>query len=180
MTAAAANDGDSQVRLVQTGLPQQVKAWNWPTPASREWKGENNAAHLENGTGRKHLDQLPNYVAHCFTPPAQSIKPHGAPSSMWRPMSRQLFRSAMSKASPTAQRRWLRQDAWRKRRLNPWFVEWLMGWPPGHALCACSGTEFAHWQQRMRGALLALPTASGAWIWEPLPETPKMIQGELF
>ena len=23
------------------------------------------------------------------------------------------------------------------------------------------------WQQHMRGALSALPTASGAWIWEP-------------
>jgi hypothetical protein len=53
-----------------------------------------------------------------------------------------------------------------KRRLNPIFVEWLMGWPPGHALSSCSAMDFTHWQQRMRGALSALPTASAGWIWE--------------
>jgi len=39
--------------------------------------------------------------------------------------------------------------------------------PIGHALCACSATEFFLWQQRMRGALSQLPTASGPWIWRP-------------
>lgn len=37
----------------------------WPTPATRDYKGANGAEHLENGTGRKHLDQPPNFVAHC-------------------------------------------------------------------------------------------------------------------
>ena len=54
-----------------------------------------------------------------------------------------------------------------RRRLNPLFVGWLMGWPIGHALCACSATEFTLWQQHMRGALSQLPTASGPWIWLP-------------
>jgi hypothetical protein len=56
------------------------------------------------------------------------------------------------------------------RRLNPLFVEWLMRWPSGHALCACSVTEWYRWQRRMRGALSALPTASAQWIWEPQTE----------
>jgi hypothetical protein len=43
----------------------------------------------------------------------------------------------------------------------------LMGWPIGHALCACSATEFTLWQQRMRDALSLLPMASGPWIWRP-------------
>ena len=30
-----------------------------------------------------------------------------------------------------------------RRRLNPLFVGWLMGWPIGHALCACSATDLA-------------------------------------
>jgi hypothetical protein len=42
-----------------------------------------------------------------------------------------------------------------------------MGWPIGHALCACSETEFIRWQQLMRGALSQLPMASGPWIWAP-------------
>lgn len=67
-------------------------------------------------------------------------------------------------------RRLSKRDTYRKRRLNPVFVEWLMGWPPGHALCGCSATEYTRWQQHMRGALSAMPTASAAWIWEP-PET---------
>ena len=70
-----------------------------------------------------------------------------------------------------------------RRRLNPLFRHhvmakaiggWLMGWPIGHALCACSATEFTLWQQRMRGALSQLPMASGPWIWRPTdgPECP--------
>lgn len=54
-----------------------------------------------------------------------------------------------------------------RRRLNPLFVGWLMGWPIGHALCACSATEFTLWQRHMRGALSQLPMASGPWIWRP-------------
>ena len=55
-----------------------------------------------------------------------------------------------------------------RRRLNPLFVGWLMGWPIGHPLCACSETEFTHyWQQRMRGALSRLPMVLGPWIWCP-------------
>ncbi len=55
-----------------------------------------------------------------------------------------------------------------RRRLNPLFVGWLMGWPIGHALCACSETEFTLWEQHMHGALSLLPTASGPWIWRPV------------
>ncbi|WP_234902282.1 hypothetical protein [Agrobacterium rubi] len=48
-----------------------------------------------------------------------------------------------------------------RRSLNPLFVEWLMGWPPGWTLLAwtdsgCSATELSHWKQRMRSALLSL------------------------
>ena len=162
------------------GLAAQAGIWNWPTPASRDWKGENGADHLTNGTGRLHLDQLPNFVAHCFTPPAQRTWTSGVSPSIWRPISRRLFRSAMSSVSPTVQRRWLRKGSWRKKRLNPLFVEWLQAWPTGHALCACSATEFTHWQQHMRGALSQLPTASGPWIWQPPAKRAVAKQMEMF
>ena len=75
-------------------------------------------------------------------------------------------------------RRLSRKENFRKRRLNAVFVEWLMAWPPGHALCDCLETEFILWQQHMRGALSALPLASGAWIWLPTekPEPPQQWQ----
>jgi hypothetical protein len=51
-----------------------------------------------------------------------------------------------------------------RRSLNPLFVEWLMGWPPGWTLLAwtdfaCSATELSRFKQRMRSALsqLGLP-----------------------
>jgi hypothetical protein len=51
-----------------------------------------------------------------------------------------------------------------RRSLNPLFVEWLMGWPPGWTLgvwtdFACSATALCLFKQRMRSALsqLALP-----------------------
>ncbi|WP_245297304.1 hypothetical protein [Rhizobium oryziradicis] len=48
-----------------------------------------------------------------------------------------------------------------RRSLNPLFVEWLMGWPPGWTLLAwtafgCSETALCHWKARMRCALSAL------------------------
>lgn len=48
-----------------------------------------------------------------------------------------------------------------RRSLNPLFVEWLMGWPPGWTLAAwtdfaCSEMALSHFKQRMRSALLQL------------------------
>lgn len=201
-------------RLVQTGLPQMVKAnektWgtprasdaekggpnqafgaggtplpaqaaNWPTPAARDHKGENSADHLTNGTGRLHMDQLPNAVAHGFSHPDQVTEQRGLPSSQWRPTSRRLLRSVTSHVALTSLRRWLRRGNWKKRRLNPLFVEWLMGWPKGHALCVCSETEWSRYAQDMRGALSAMPMVYGPWIWEPPAEAaPAPVQMDMF
>jgi len=153
--------------------------WNWPTPAARDHKVENSPDHLTNGTGRLHLDQLPNAVAFLFSRPARETQTHGPMSCEWRPISRRLFRSAMSSVSRTTVRRWLRAGSWRKRRLNPAFVGWLMGWPHGHALCDCSETEFARYRLAMRGALSRLPMDCGPWIWKPPGET-KTEQLEMF
>jgi hypothetical protein len=43
-----------------------------------------------------------------------------------------------------------------RRSLNPLFVEWLMGWPPGWTSFACSATALSAWKARMRSALLQL------------------------
>lgn len=82
-------------------LPSQ--AAHWPTPAARDHKGTNSPDHITtNGTGRMHMDQMPNFVKYAFHPsPPDHPTPAGPPSSPPR------------------------------RRLNPLFVEWLMGWPTG-------------------------------------------------
>lgn len=157
-----------------------TSAAQWPTPAGRAHKGENSPDHLTNGTGRLHLDQLTNFVAHLFTPPDPETPQHGLKLSEWRHISRQLFHSAMSNVSPTTVRRWLRAGNWRKRRLNPLFVEWLQAFPTGHALCDCLEMEFTLWERRMRGALSALPMASGPWIWVEPKRLPVMKQPDLF
>ena len=39
------------------------------------------------------------------------------------------------------------------RRLNPRFVEWLMGWPTGWTACAPAGTASCRWRLLMRSSL---------------------------
>ena len=57
-----------------------------------------------------------------------------------------------------------------RRSLNPLFVEWLMGWPPGWTLLAlpelidsaCSETALCRWKARMRSALFSLASPIAA------------------
>jgi len=76
----------------------------FPTPSARDAKGENHARHLAVARGRKHMDQLPNFIAY-------------SDSSPQRLMSSDSGRQSSS-GSPTL-----------LRRLNPAFVSWLMGLP---------------------------------------------------
>lgn len=105
----------------------------WPTPASRDQKGANGEHHLENGTGRLHLDQLPNYVKFCWPTPAASDATRGGEQT--EAMTGQTLRQTVNtlysrpgldqhsgqRLSPT--NRALRPQ------LNPAFACWLMGWP---------------------------------------------------
>lgn len=193
--ASDAEKGGPNQSFGAGGIPLPAQAATWPTPASRDHKGENGEAHLTNGTGRLHMDQLPNFVAHAFSRPDLPTRTHGPLSFTDRRTLHRLLadkglfalpsRARHSYSPPTrkpprnparaawreASRRqaWLdrRNAFWTRARLNPSFVEWLMGWPPGHALCDCSATEFIRWQQDMRGALSALPMTYGPWIWKP-------------
>lgn len=91
----------------------------WPTPAARDFKGANSAEHLEVGTGRKHLGQLPNFVEHLWLSHLDQMPlPSGELSS-------EIIRT-----------------------LNPRFVEWLMGLPPEWISCEHLATEsFRQWLQ---------------------------------
>lgn len=109
-------------------------AAQWPTPAARDVKGANSAEHaLVTGGGRKHMDQLANFVEHSPSSPQAQQIPDGQESSQSTPTSR--------------------------RRLNPMFGAWLMGWPcwwtnPGITNCAKSATE--SWRSRLQSDLSSL------------------------
>jgi hypothetical protein len=98
--AMVSNDGESPESFDQRKAKHKARGINgngmgdtlsiaaqrmeWPTPAARDHKGANSAEHVtENGTGRMHLDQLPNFVEHCFSPPGPAI-PDGQRSSETR------------------------------------------------------------------------------------------------
>jgi hypothetical protein len=274
------NDRGDDGEANREGSPSLVGAtslfhWEsaWPTPAARDYKSENSAAHLTNGTGRTHLDQLPNFVAHRWatpraedsencgnhpgahdsltgqtklwntprateadggrrtedgkrsvglntqaemstwsTPrvacnvtgtktrlpfaeggktskpsledqaremwPTPTAEPYGSsqngingiggaherpsantPSLEECSHSFPLLRATSpdgdgsSASTQTSHQRLL------KPRLNPRFVEWLMGLPPGWTDSAPVGTAFVHWQQRMRWSLWQLVPA---------------------
>lgn len=61
------------------------------------------------------------------------------------------------------------------RRLNPRFVEMLMGMPPGwtHADCALPATELSRWQRLMRSSLYILLSTTARAFNEKCTHRPK-------
>ena len=158
---------------------------HWPTPAAQNWKGSS-AASITRTDGKSRMDLLHYRAEQGFTRPAPAISLHGLRSLPHAPMSRPLWASMIASHGRAVSRRILKGRS--RRRLNPLFVGWLMGWPIGHALCACSATDLAGslepwrspartlWQQHMRGALSQLPMASGPWIWRPTDKAQRPAQ----
>lgn len=157
--------------------PLPAQAAQWPTPAAQNWKGSSEAS-ITRADGKSRMDILHYRAEQGFTRPDPTLTMHGAGSSPHAPISRPLWASMIASHGRAVSRRILKGRS--KRRLNPLFVGWLMGWPIGHALCVCSATEFIHWQQHMRGALSQLPMASGPWIWRPTDQAQRPAQMTLF
>lgn len=108
-------------------------AAQWPTPAARDSKGANSAEHaLITGGGRKHMDQLSNFVAHSLH--LAQTTPDGPTSCESGPASPQ----------PST------------KRLNPAFGEWLMGWPVGWTIAepnASNALETELWRSALQQQL---------------------------
>jgi hypothetical protein len=165
-------------KINSRGEPKlSAQALQWPTPAAQNWKGSSPAS-VTRADGKSRMDILHYRAEQGFILPVPEITPHGRQSSPHGPISRPLWASMIASHGRVVSRRILKARS--RRRLNPLFVGWLMGWPIGHALCACSETEFTHWQQHMRGALSQLPMASGPWIWRPSEGPERPAQMELF
>ena len=119
--------------------PLPAQAAQWPTPAAQNWKGSSQAS-ITRTDGKSRMDLLHYRAEQGFTRPAPATLPGGPRSSPHAPISRPLWASMIASHGRAVSRRILKGRL--RRRLNPLFVGWLMGWPIGHALCACSATEF--------------------------------------
>lgn len=158
----------------------------WPTPAARDYKGTNGPDHLDAGTGKKHLAQLQNFVEYLFSPQAPAITPAGnacspsAPSlplrwptpdtqaandgetpETWhtrstRLQAKQYNGNGQGRKLTVTSVEHSRTSALAKPKLNPQFVEWLMGLPIGWTGFAPVATAWSHWRSRMRFALSRL------------------------
>ena len=157
--------------------PLPAQAAQWPTPAAQNWKGSS-AASVTRADGKSRMDILHYRAEQGFPRPVPATPPDGPQSSPHAPISRPLWAFMIASHGRVVSRRILKARA--RRRLNPLFVGWLMAWPIGHALCACSAMEFTRWQQHMRGALSQLPMASGPWIWRPTDAQERPAQMDLF
>ena len=129
-------------------LGQATARWASPTAA------DGNSRTADPATSREGSTSLTGQAAMWATPTA----------AMWRsedgdgmrapkhspPLSRQVLRPAMpgAQSSPS--------DPTSSRRLNPLFVEWLMGWPIGWTACEPLGTEWCRWLLLSRSWLLRL------------------------
>ena len=110
---------------VRPSLQTMARKNLWPTPNSRDWKGPPGAGTIARG-GRQ--SSLPAAVARNLwpTPTAHNAKETNAPSKATR-------------NTPTL-------AAQVGGKLNPTWVEWLMGWPLGWTDCGASATDkFQAW-----------------------------------
>lgn len=143
-----------------------VAAVVWPSPQSRDWKGAPNERH---GTNVRPLNEVAKLWG---TPSTMDAKGRaytrdggqkGAERAALVGQATSLssrkrsLRSRQDRQTPKGGQASL-SNAERSRRLslNPFFVEWLMGWPLGWTDCASRGMEFARWLQRQRIALSVL------------------------
>lgn len=134
---------------------KEFQASAWPTPSARDWKG---ATDEKFGSNSRPLNEVAKIWA---TPTSLSFgdshQPGNSRSYNINMEHAENIYSRLDLTTSTVGEAHSRP----RRSLNPLFVEWLMGWPPGWTLLAwtdfaCSATELSRFKQRMRSALLSL------------------------
>jgi hypothetical protein len=140
-------------RKHEMGLDQQVRSF-FPSPAARDWKGANAPEGMTRQDGKSRADQLANFVEYSIpawrTPCERDHHPHGL-ENRTRNVAQILLAhqaEAYSPSSPQGPAPPSGRICWcnspncdqpsHRRRLNPVFAEWLMGWP-------------LHWTNEQRG-----------------------------
>jgi len=133
---------------VQTALADQVKLWATPQAHDLHAGSKKSADRPKINGGQANLcDDVMNWP----TPAASDVKGFDPPGKKNTRMEASLyFRPGQETSTPGG------ESSKSTRRLNPRFVEWLMGWPIGHSACDCPATEWSRWRRRTRTRLSAL------------------------
>jgi len=149
-----------------TNVPDTYKrlrsqAVTWPTPTTRDWKDTGSLENVPQNCllGRVAAQWMtPRIVAGAYT------RDNGNPDSECLTLEGQAILASSLPDHPISTVG--EESSHIRRTLNPLFVEWLMGWPPGWTSlgltppasndCACSATELSAWKRRMHSALLSL------------------------
>lgn len=127
--ASDAAKGGPNMRGSKGDVPLPSMAANWASPTARIAKGGGKTVTRKDGQSR--LDML-DWQAESFSPPDPPT-------------------TAGPESSPT--------HHGSRRRLNPEFAEWLMGWPIGWTSTeptACGASAMASWRLRLRRHLSSL------------------------
>lgn len=129
----------------------------WSTPRATD--GEKGGPNQQFGAGGK---PLPSQAVQWVTPRVHEVGQYqyskGDKTKPTPTLTGQVFSSLPAQVTEQDGE----SSSTERRSLNPVFVEFLMGWPPGWTLLVsidfgCSATALFRWQQRMRSALLQLP-----------------------
>lgn len=145
-TPMAADDGDKVTPAShQGGLTVMVR--DWPTPAARDYRSPNSEPYSERGGGLKG-EQLANFaVFHSL--------PQDLETTFGEDCSMQVVSVGGSELSPTKRA----GHVLGRRRLNPAFVCWLMGWPWWWTRAeptSFGAVETALWRSRLQWHLSSL------------------------
>jgi hypothetical protein len=140
----------------------QAVAHNWPTPAARDHKGSlpldrrnRTMASLDEAAGQKW--QTPGTI----DATSREYQRSGNNVTVMLPgQARQITEDCLSIRQVPEKSSGGRASSTSRRRLNPLFVEWLMGWPRGWSGFDCSATEWSRWLRQSR---TALSTWLSAW-----------------
>jgi len=131
-------------RKDEMGLDQQARSM-FPSPASRDYRTPNKRSFADRGGGSKG-EQLQNFVEHSIWPtPRQEPGTHSMVNGKRYETSLEyVSRDSLPVQQMNDGPQSLPNAQTSRRRLNPRFVEWLMGFPIGHTeLCKTEPSDSA-------------------------------------
>lgn len=140
-----------------TPLPAQAAQWRTPQAMDAE-RGSNGTWQPKPQAGQHSLrHQIEKWSTPRSLEVGQYTRDNGDPEKQRPSLTGHAF-SLPAPATSTAGATFSPE----RRSLNPLFVEWLMGWPPGWTNCACSATAFARYRRDMQSALSRLVSPAEA------------------